>query len=107
MIRTETRDDGLVYVVAGLRELMAALVEPERTSAICREQAKADAEDMVWICEFFTTLADGTEISGEYIPAELPGFRAIDIRPPEAPLEDQKRIADEYHAIPPIIPAQD
>ncbi len=26
---------------------------------------------------------------------------------PEAPLEDQARIADEYHAIPPIIPAQD
>lgn len=107
MIRIERRDDGLYYVVSGLKAFMAALVDPERTSAICREQAKADAEDMVWICEFNTQLADGTEISGEYIPAELPGFRALDVRPPEAPIEDQQRIADEYHAIPPIIPAQD
>lgn len=107
MIQIERRDDGLYYVVRGLKAFMAALVDADRTTAICREQASADAENMVWICEFETQLDDGASVTGEYIIDELPGFRALDVRPPDAPLEDQKRIADEYHAIPPIIPAQD
>lgn len=106
MIQTEQRG-GLFYVVEGLREFMAALVAPEKTLAICREQASADADHFVWICEFDTQLDDGTSVSGSYIPAELPGFRVLDVRPPDATREDQSAIMDEYHAIPPTVPARD
>lgn len=114
MIRVEQRGKRY-FVVEGLREFMAALAVPEKTTAICREQACADAESIAtgvfsgtaWVCEVETWLDDGTRVTGEYIIDELPAFLALDVRPPEAPIEDQKRIADEYHAIPPIIPAQD
>lgn len=102
MIRTERRSDGLRYVADGLRELMAALVDETRTTAGFRD---LDGERHIF--DFSTTLRDGTRVSGTYVVAELPGFRTLDVRPPDAPPEDQKRIADEYHAIPPIIPAQD
>lgn len=102
MIWTETRDDGLVYVVAGLKELMAALVGETRTTAGFRD---LDGERHIF--DFSTTLRDGTRVSGTYVVTELPGFRALDVRPPDAPLEDQQWIADECQAIPPIIPAQD
>ena len=106
MIRTETRDDGLVYVVAGLPELMSAFVDERRTTGSWHvDPHHGDGEQYVYTFE--TRLSDGTRVSGEYAPSALPGFRALDVRPPEAPLEDQKRIADEYHAIPPSIPAQD
>ena len=104
MIRTETRDDGLVYVVAGLSELMGAIVDEQRTDTAYRAEGD-DCEMQIYT--FRTTLTDGTRVSGEYTPSELPGFRTLDVRAPDAPLEDQKRIADEYNAIPPIIPAQD
>ena len=107
MFQIERRNDGLYYVVSDLKAFMAALVDPARTIALCREQASADAESMAWVCEFETGLDDGSRVTGEYIIDELPGFRALDVRAPGAPREDQKRIADEYHAIPPIIPAQD
>ena len=106
MIRVEQRGKRY-FVVEGLREFMAALAVPEKTTAICREQASADAESIAWVCEVETWLDDGTRVTGEYIIDELPAFLALEVRPPEAPLEDQARIADEYHAIPPIIPAQD
>ena len=103
MIRTERRSDGLRYVADGLRELMAALVDETRTTAGFRD---LDGERHLF--DFRTTLRDGTRVSGTYVVAELPGFRTLDIRrPPDATREDQKRIADEYHAIPPIIPAHD
>ena len=106
MIRTEQHSDGLVYVVAGLSELMSAIVDERRTVASWREASDyGDGEQHVFA--FRTSLADGTRISGEYTPAELPGFRALDIRQPDATREDQKRIADEYHAIPPTVPARD
>lgn len=106
MIQTEKRGQ-LVYVVEGLKQLMAALVDPDRTTAICREQARADCEEIAWICEFETNLEDGTRIEGSYIPAETPGFRSLQVLAPDAPLEDQKRMVDEYHAIPPTVPARD
>lgn len=103
MIRTERHDDGLVYVVAGLAELMSAIVDERRTTATWRElEHHGDGAQHVFAFE--TRLTDGARIVGEYVPDELPGFRALDVG---APLEDQKRIADEYRAIPPIIPAQD
>lgn len=101
MIRTEWRG-GFRYVAEGLKDLMDALVDEARTTAAFRA---LDGERHLF--DFRTTLRDGTRVSGTYVVAELPGFRALDVRPPEAPLEDQKRIADEYRAIPPIIPAQD
>lgn len=104
MIRTETRDDGLVYVVAGLRELMGAIVDEQRTDTAHHVEGD-DCE--VLVHTFETRLSDGARISGEYVPAELPGFRVLDVRPPEAPLEDQKRIMDEYRAIAPTPPATD
>ena len=104
MIRTETRDDGLVYVVAGLSELMASIVDEGRTVTAHH----ADGDDCeVLVYTFETRLTDGTRINGEYTPAELPGFRMLDVRAPEATREDQERIMDEYHAIPPTIPARD
>lgn len=106
MIRTERRDDGLVYVVAGLSELMSAIVDERRTTASWRELPHhGDGQSHAFVFE--TRLTDGARIVGEYVPDELPGFRALDVGAPEATPEDQKRIADEYRAIPPIIPAQD
>lgn len=102
MIRTERRSDGLRYVADGLRELMAALVDESRTTAAFRD---LDGERHIF--DFATTLRDGTRVSGTYVVTELPGFRVLDVRPPDATRADQKRIADEYHAIPPMIPAQD
>lgn len=101
MIRTEWRG-GLRYVAAGLKDLIAALVDETRTTAAFRD---LDGERHLF--DFRTTLSDGTRVSGTYVVTELPGFRALDVRPPEAPIEDAEKIADEYHAIPPIIPAQD
>ena len=100
MIRTETRD-GLAYVVAGLRELMAALVDDSRTTAAFRDG------DERHIFDFRTRLLDGTRVSGTYVVAELPGFRALDVRVPDAPLEDHAAIMDEYRAIAPTPPATD
>ena len=102
MIRTERRSDGLRYVADGLRELMAALVDETRTTAGFR-----DLDEERHLFDFRTTLRDGTRVSGTYVVAELPGFRALDVGAPEATPEDQKRIADEYHAIPPTVPARD
>lgn len=104
MIRTERHDDGLFYVVAGLAELMAAIVDERRT--VTAHRAEGDDCEL-HIYAFETRLSDGARISGEYSPGELPGFRTLDVRPPDAAPEDQKRIADEYHAIPPTIPARD
>lgn len=104
MIRTERHDDGLVYVVAGLSELMGAIVDEQRTVTTYRAEGD-DCELHVYAFE--TRLSDGARVSGECVPSELPGFRALEVRPPEAPLEDQARIADEYHAIPPTVPATD
>lgn len=101
MIRTEWRG-GLRYVAEGLKDLMDALVDETRTTAGFRD---LDGERHLF--DFRTTLRDGTRVSGTYVVAELPGFRALDVRPPEAPLEDQARIADEYHAIPPTAAATD
>ena len=101
MIRVKWRG-GLQYVAEGLNDLMAALVDETRTTAAFR-----DLDGKRHIFDFRTTLSDGTRVSGTYVVAELPGFRVLHVRPPEAPLEDQARIADEYRAIPPIIPAQD
>lgn len=103
MIHVERRPDGLVYVISGLCELMIAIVDEQHT-VVSPRAAGDDCETYVYTFE--TRLSDGARISGEYTPAELPGFRTLDIRPPDATREDQKRIADEYHAIPPIIPAQ-
>ena len=102
MIRTERRSDGLRYVADGLRELMTALVDETRTTAGFRD---LDGERHLF--DFRTTLRDGTRVSGTYVVAELPGFRALDVGAPDAAPEDQKRIADEYHAIPPTVPARD
>ena len=103
MIRTEQRD-GLVYVVAGLSELMASIVDEGRT-VTAHHMEGDDCE--VHVYTFETRMSDGARIAGEYVPAELPGFRALDVRAPEAPLEDQKRIMDEYRAIAPTPPATD
>ena len=106
MIRTERRDDGLVYVVAGLSELMSAIVDERRTTASWRELPHhGDGQSHAFVFE--TRLTDGARIVGEYVPNELPGFRALVVGAPEATPEDQKRIADEYHAIPPTVPARD
>ena len=101
MIRTEWKH-GLRYVAEGLKELMAALVDESRTTATFRD---LDGERHIF--DFRTTLRDGTRVSGTYVVAELPGFRKLDVRAPEAALEDAKKIADEYRAIPPTVPARD
>ena len=104
MIHVERRPDGLVYVLSGLSELMAAIVDEQRT-VVAHRAAGDDCETYVYTFE--TRLSDGARISGEYVPAELPGFRTLDVRAPEATREDQERIMDEHHAIPPTIPARD
>ena len=87
-------------------ENACAIVDERRTTASWRELPHhGDGQSHAFVFE--TRLTDGARIVGEYVPDELPGFRALDVGAPEATPEDQKRIADEYHAIPPTVPARD
>ena len=111
MVQTERRDDGLFYVIAGHKELVAAFADAAKTVALCREQARSDADAIEWVCEFETRLDDGTRVTGEYIPAELPAFRSIVVIPPvdlaPAGSEDESAIMAEYRAQGPWIPVDE